>query len=74
MTEPGIPNVRYPNRRVIPSHCSQHGGTPGFTNLVLRKIGHGRIELDPHAVGGCVIVLDEAAATELRNILTEWPG
>lgn len=73
MTEPDIPKDRYPNRRLIHTYCSQHGGARGFTNLVVRKRG-GEIELDPHVNGGCVIVLDEAAATELFGILGEWLG
>jgi hypothetical protein len=36
------------NRRVINVSCTQHGGSRGFTNLVIRK-RDGDIELDPHA-------------------------
>lgn len=60
-------------RRVIHATCMQHGGARGFTNLVIRKLD-GEIELDPHAVGGCVIKLDEDGATVLRDALTEWLG
>jgi hypothetical protein len=34
----------------------------------------GVIELDPHVTGECVIILDEAAATELFDALKEWLG
>jgi hypothetical protein len=30
--------------------------------------------LDPHIADSCVIVLDENAATELADALTEWLG
>lgn len=59
------------NRLVIPVTCTTHGGTPGFTNLILSK-RNGTIVLDPHAIGACVITLDEAGATALRNALIEW--
>jgi hypothetical protein len=62
-----------PNRRVIHATCTVHGGPRGFTNLVATK-REGLIELDPHVTGGCVIILDEAAATELFDALREWLG
>jgi hypothetical protein len=64
---------RVRNRRVINASCTQHGGTPGFTNLVITK-RDGDIELDPHVTGGCLIKLDEGGATALRDALTEWLG
>ncbi|MDT7718931.1 MAG: hypothetical protein QOH09_4923 [Pseudonocardiales bacterium] len=64
---------RDPNRRVIDVHCSTHGGPKGFTNLVATKRDD-LIELDPHATGGCVIILDEKAASELFDALGEWLG
>lgn len=70
-----VPEIDRPgrNRRVIHAHCTQHGGTPGFTNLAVRKL-NGSIELDPHVTGSCVITLDEPGATVLRDALTEWLG
>jgi hypothetical protein len=61
------------NRRVINASCTQHGGSRGFTNLVVTKCD-GDIELDPHAVGGCVILLDESGARVLSEALQEWLG
>ncbi len=66
-------HLRGSNRCVIGAHCTRHGGTPGFTNLVVRKVA-GMIELDPHATGACVIVIDERGATVLRDVLAEWLG
>ncbi len=60
-------------RKVIHATCTRHGGSRGFTNLVMTKIG-GRITLDPHATGACVIELDEAEATAVWDQLTEWLG
>jgi hypothetical protein len=63
---------RGPNRRVIDVHCTVHGGPRGFTNLVATKRDD-LIELDPHAIG-CVILLNEKAASELFDVLGEWLG
>lgn len=60
-------------RCVIHGHCTRHGGTPGFTNLVARKC-KGQVEPDPHVTGRCVITLDEPGATVLRDALMEWLG
>ncbi|MGH4010378.1 MAG: hypothetical protein ACRDTH_19830 [Pseudonocardiaceae bacterium] len=57
--------------RVIHATCTQHGGSRGFTNVVVSK-RDGAIELDPHFTGGCVIIFDEAAATELFDALGQW--
>jgi hypothetical protein len=59
--------------RTIPVTCQTHGGSRGFCNLRVRRQG-GDIVLDPHVTGACVIVLDEAAATELFDLLGEWLG
>jgi hypothetical protein len=61
------------NRRLIMCSCSAHGGAQRFCNLVASKID-GTIELDPHVDGCCLLTLDENAATELRDALTEWLG
>jgi hypothetical protein len=60
-------------RKVIHATCTKHGGSRGFTNVVMTKVG-GRITLDPHATGACVIELDEAEATAVWDTLTEWLG
>lgn len=59
------------NRRAIPAHCILHGGTPGFTNLVVRKLDGG-IQLDPHVDGSCLITLKEDSARLLFDVLREW--
>ena len=61
------------NRRAIPATCAQHGGTPGFTNLVVSK-RDGAIELNPHVDGCCLVTLDEAGARVLSEALQEWLG
>lgn len=72
MTDPRRP-PRDPNRQVIPATCHLHGGTPGFCNLVVRKI-NARIELNPHATGCCLLTLDEDGACVLRDALIGWLG
>jgi hypothetical protein len=61
------------NRRVIPATCTTHGGTPGYTNLVVTK-HDAEIELDPHVNGSCVIRLEEDGARTLCEALQEWLG
>jgi hypothetical protein len=67
------PSRRDPNRKVIDACCSKHGGPRGFTPLVCTKF-EGTVIIDPHAMGLCVIVLDEKAASELFDVLGEWLG
>ncbi|MGH3603553.1 MAG: hypothetical protein ACRDQI_05950 [Pseudonocardiaceae bacterium] len=61
------------NRRTIPVTCATHGGTPGYTNLVISK-RDGNIQLDPHADGSCVIILDETGGRALCDALQQWLG
>ena len=68
----GKPTRRDPNRRVIDCSCIVHGGARGFAPLVVTK-RDGVTELDPHAIG-CVIQLNETAATALFDVLGEWLG
>ena len=58
---------------MIPATCAVHGGSAGFTNLVVRKLD-GEIVLDPHADGSCVLHFSEEAAATLRDVLIEWLG
>jgi hypothetical protein len=67
------PTRRDPNRKVIDAYCSAHGGPRGFTPLVCTKV-EDTIIIDPHATGGCVLYLDETAATALFDLLGEWLG
>ena len=60
-------------RKVILVSCTMHGGSRGFTNLVMRKL-NGEIEFDPHATGACVLRFDEQAAAAVRDAFTEWLG
>ena len=69
--ESGIQAV--PTRCVLPATCTIHGGTRGFTNLVVSN-RDGVIVFDPHVTGGCVLTLDEDPATALRDMLTAWLG
>jgi hypothetical protein len=69
----GKPGRRDLNRRVIDCSCTTHGGPRGFCPLVSTKVDD-LIQLDPHVMGLCVIVLDEKAARELFDVLGEWLG
>lgn len=60
-------------RRVIHATCTKQGGSRGFANVVMSRSG-GQIVLDPHVTGQCVLWLDEAEATAMRDALTEWLG
>jgi hypothetical protein len=71
-TDAGSGKPAHRNRRVIDVSCVTHGGSRGFTPLVCTKVDD-LIQLDPHAMG-CVIQLDEKAATELFDLLGAWLG
>jgi len=59
--------------RTIPVTCVPHGGSRGFATLMVHKRGE-EIVLDVPVTGGCVIILDEAAATALFDVLGTWLG
>lgn len=61
------------NRRTIPTTCQTHPGARGFCNLRMTKVD-GRIVLDPHVTGSCVIEFDEDSATAMRDTITDWLG
>jgi hypothetical protein len=65
-------NVMSADDFTIPITCQIHGAR-GFCNLRVSKV-NGEIVLDPHVAGSCVLSLDEAAATQLFDILGEWLG
>jgi hypothetical protein len=67
------PARRDANRRVIDITCTVHGGARNFTPLVCTKVDD-LIQLDPHVMGLCVLVLNEKAASELFGALGEWLG
>jgi hypothetical protein len=58
--------------RTISITCQIHGSR-GFCNLRVNKV-NGEIVLNPHVDGSCVLSFDEAAATQLFDILGEWLG
>lgn len=60
-------------RVVLAASCSVHQGALGFVNVVVGQRG-GLIELDCHLDGSCLLTLEEDAATQLRDVLTEWLG
>ncbi|MGH3865622.1 MAG: hypothetical protein ACRDQ4_05680 [Pseudonocardiaceae bacterium] len=71
MTSEGWP--ARPPRKAIPATCELHRGPMGFANLMVSLID-GKLVLDPHVTGSCLITFDEAAACALRDVLTEWLG
>ncbi len=58
------------DQRTIMVTCAAHGAK-GFCSLRITK-RDGEIVLDPHVAGCCVIVLDEAAATAVFDLLGQW--
>jgi len=57
--------------RTIPVSCVPHRGSRGFATLVVEKRGE-EIVFDVQVTGGCMIILDEAAATVLFDVLGTW--
>ncbi|MGH3771605.1 MAG: hypothetical protein ACRDRW_09455 [Pseudonocardiaceae bacterium] len=81
MADGATPGARRPHRRAIPVTCALHRGPRGFVNLVVEKqVNRDRqdgrdvaeIVFDVHVTGACVIIVDEAAARALFDVLGEW--
>jgi hypothetical protein len=70
--ESEIEVVMSANDRTISITCQIHG-SKGFCNLRVTKID-GEIVLNPHVDGSCVLRLDEAAASQLFDMLGEGLG
>lgn len=56
---------------VVPAMCSTHPDAAGVISLVVRGVGDGRIEGEPHGHSGCALTVD---ATLLFDVLGEWLG
>ncbi|MGH3838940.1 MAG: hypothetical protein ACRDSF_25080 [Pseudonocardiaceae bacterium] len=61
-------------RRVLRATCTTCGDATGFTNLAVTKLVGGGVQLDPHAVGACVIKLSDAEGRALGRVLRDWLG
>lgn len=72
VTEGATASASREDRRAIPVSCALHRGPRGFANLVVERKRDGEIVFDPHVTGGCVIILDEDAATALFEVLRTW--
>jgi hypothetical protein len=64
---------RRKHRKAIPATCGLHQGPVGFANLMISE-RDGRLVLDPHVTGECLIYLAEESARTLRDTLKEWLG
>lgn len=60
-------------RMVIHASCSVHQGALGFTNLMVSR-RNGKIELNPHVDGSCLLTLSQDEACALRDALTDCLG
>ncbi|MGH4026388.1 MAG: hypothetical protein ACRDRV_17575 [Pseudonocardiaceae bacterium] len=60
-----------PHRRVLAATCRVHSGAAGFTNLLVTR-ERGRVVLEPHLDGSCVIWIEDTVARRLSDILLEW--
>ncbi|MGH3721869.1 MAG: hypothetical protein ACRDRI_24110 [Pseudonocardiaceae bacterium] len=83
MADGATPRASRANRRAIGVTCALHKGPRGFANLVVERQvrqdgydGHDVAEyvFDMHVAGACVIIMDEAAARVLFDVLGEWLG
>jgi hypothetical protein len=74
VVEGATANASRENRKAIPVSCGVHQDPRGFANLVVERKPHGKIVLDVHVAGACVIILDEAGATALFDVLGKWLG
>jgi hypothetical protein len=67
-----VEDVMSANDRTISTTCQIHDSSR-FCNLRISKV-NGEIVLNPHVDGSCALRLNEAAATQLFDILGEWLG
>jgi hypothetical protein len=68
MTESASASVADENSGTIPVSCVPYRGARGFATLVVEKRGE-EIVLDAQVTNGCMIILDEAGATVLFDLL-----
>lgn len=61
------------HRRVLRATYLPCGDARGFTNLAITRVDGG-VQLDPHAVGACVVRLSDAEARTLGQVLRDWLG
>jgi hypothetical protein len=73
MTENATASVSCETSRTIPVSYAPHRGPRGFATLMVDKRGE-EIVLDVPVAGGCVIILDEAGAAALFDVLGTWLG
>ncbi|MBV9139741.1 MAG: hypothetical protein JO115_02265 [Pseudonocardiales bacterium] len=73
MTENATARASGETSWTIPVTCALRGGPRGFAAVMVEQSGE-EIVLDAQVTGGCMIVLDEAGATALFDILGTWLG
>lgn len=66
-------SVSSQNSSVIPVSCIPHRGPRRFAILMVEKRGE-EIMLDAQVTGGCTIILKEASAAALFDLLGTWLG
>jgi hypothetical protein len=59
------------NGGTIPVNCIVHRGPRGFATLMVQTRG-GEVVLDAQVTGGCTIILNEAGASALFDLLGAW--
>jgi hypothetical protein len=61
------------NSATIPVSCIPHRGTRGFATLMVERRGE-EVVLDVQVTGGCTIILEDATAATLFDLLGAWLG
>jgi hypothetical protein len=64
-------SVSCQNSGTIPVSCVPHGGPRCFANLMVERRGE-EVVLDTQVTGGYMIILDEAGAEALFDVLGAW--
>jgi hypothetical protein len=61
------------NSATIPVSCIPHRGTRGFATLMVERRGE-EVVFDVQVTGGCTIILEDATAAALFDLLGAWLG
>ena len=61
-------------RIVLPATCEVRRSPQGFTNLLVRQLMDGRIEIDPHVTGACTVTVEPGAGRQLVKAVLRWLG
>jgi hypothetical protein len=73
MADGATARASYENSRTIPVSYTLHRGPRGFATLMVERRGE-EVVFDVQVTGGCTIILEDATAAALFDLLGAWLG